>query len=370
MTIVHVVASLEARHGGPSRSVRRLAAATASLGHRVEILTSAPTALPETNEGNLRIRTFRRGWPEAVCPIPGLAAALAAAEADVVHAHGIWLRPLHDAHRHARRAGIPLLISPRGMMASWSWQHRRWRKVLADRLVHPGALRGATAWHATSTEESDEIRALGFSQPVCVSPNGVDVPGGAELESARAYWHPRLADAAGRRVALFHSRFHRKKRPLELIRLWAELAPVDWELLLVGVPDDYSVADLVAETRRVGARNVRIFDGTQSPPPYAAASVFLLPSHNENFGLVVAEALAHGVPVLVTDTLPWKAVATRSAGWCTGWSEFPGVLSAVLRTSPGELIARGASGRAWMQADFSWESSARSLADFYRSLAA
>ena len=102
------------------------------------------------------------------------------------------------------------------MMSGWAWRHRRLRKQLAGLLVHPGAFAAAAGWHATSPEERDDIVALGFRQPVCVSPNGVPLPAEAELVAARTEWQQLCPAAKSRPVALFYSRLHRKKRVREL----------------------------------------------------------------------------------------------------------------------------------------------------------
>ncbi|HEY0947731.1 MAG TPA: glycosyltransferase [Opitutaceae bacterium] len=368
MTIAHVVASLEERHGGPSRSVRGLAAAAARLGHAVELLTSAPSPAREV-DGKLTIHAFRRARPEAICRVPDLAAHLRHARYDVVHHHGLWLRPLHHARANARRERVPLVISPRGMMTDWAWRHRRMRKALAAAMVHPGALAGAAGWHATSEAEAGDIRARGFRQPVCVAPNGVDLPSPEQLAAARAHWHQACPEAAGRRVALFYSRFHEKKRIRELIEQWVALAPRDWLLVLAGIPEQYGVEELRVYARSQGGTDgVRVFNGIGQPPPFGFASLFLLPSHSENFGLAVAEALAAGVPALVTDTMPWSGLHAHQAGWCVPWERHAAALRTALAETPEQLRARGAAGRAWMAAEFSWEQAARKLEAFYAEL--
>ena len=98
------------------------------------------------------------------------------------------------------------------------------------------------------------------------------------------------------------------------------------------------------------------------------ASLFVLPSHSENFGLVIAEALAAGVPALVTDTTPWRGLATQGCGWCVPWAEFGPVLATALATPPAELAARGVRGRSWVEHEFSWARAAGLLQDFYRQL--
>ena len=370
LRITQLVASLEARHGGPSRSVRGLSTAQAAAGHTVDLLTTAVGAGGEAvTEGNLTVRTFAREWPAAVASSAPLRRHLRSSTPEVIHHHGLWLRPLHYAHEAARRTGVPLVISPRGMMSPWAWSHRRWKKALADRFIHPGALAGAAGWHATSEGEVADIRRLGFTQPVCLAPNGVIPAAAADGAAAAAHWQERWPELRRRPAALFHARFHVMKRPLELIDLWAACAPRDWLLLLVGIPEQYSVPQLQAYVRRAGLQDrVAVFDGTDQPPPYAAATLFLLPSQTENFGLVVAEAMVQGLPVLATETSPWQALEVEGAGRCVPWNAFGSALTALMAEGPTALRERGRRARAWALRDFSWEKSARTLAAFYLEL--
>ncbi len=102
--------------------------------------------------------------------------------------------------------------------------------------------------------------------------------------------------------------------------------------------------------------------------PYPAASLFLLPSHSENFGLAVAEAMAHGLPVVVTDRMPWEALNQHQIGWCVPWEQYAHTLRAVLDESSEARLARGRAARDWVLAEFSWEKSAQLLLEFYASL--
>jgi glycosyltransferase involved in cell wall biosynthesis len=122
----------------------------------------------------------------------------------------------------------------------------------------------------------------------------------------------------------------------------------------------------------ISAANARervvVFDGTGQPPPYAVGSLFLLPSHSENFGLVVAEALSAGLPVLTTDTTPWREIPQQHAGWCVPWENYGTTLAAALKTPAAELTDLGARGRTWAEQQFTWERSGRLLLDFYQRL--
>ncbi len=369
MRIAQIVPSLESRHGGPSVSVPAVSAGLAQIGHEVTLLATGRSSDAPEPEDRLTVRTFPRDWPASICPSSGLRKYLQKLSTDVVHSHGLWLRPLHYAHQLSRQRHVCHVISPRGMMAEWAWNHHRARKAFADRFIHPGALFAAHGWHATSRSEAEDIRARGYSQPICLAPNGVKAPSAASLDEASAHWRRACPEAFRQRTALFYSRLHPKKRVLELIDLWLEQAPRDWLLLVVGIPETYSVAQLSEYVHRASAGDrVRVFDGTDVPPPYVAASLFLLPSHSENFGLVVAEALAHGLPAIVTDTTPWEAIQRNGFGACVPWDEFAPALRATLGETPESLRALGTKARAWVLAEFSWEKSARLLADFYAQL--
>jgi glycosyltransferase involved in cell wall biosynthesis len=371
MRLCHIVPSLEGRHGGPSKSVRALANGLASLGESVELLATVESDRPVALDGRdaATIRLFPRITPRWLSRSPALRAHLRNVEFDCVHHHSLWLLPLRYAHEATLRRKVPLIISPRGMMSGWAYQHHRWRKAIAEHLVHPGAFAAAAGWHATSPEEADDIRALGFKQPVCVSPNGVDLPADADLAAARTTWLGLCPEARDRPVALFYSRFHRKKRVRELIDLWLSRPRGDWLLLIAGVAEDYTAAELTAAAAAAGgADRIAVFDGAGRPAPYAVASLFLLPSHSENFGLVIAEAMAAGVPALVTDTTPWIGINTDNRGWCVPWTDFDPALQAALAEEPSRLTERGRRARAWVLQEFSWHRSAKELSAFYQKL--
>jgi glycosyltransferase involved in cell wall biosynthesis len=370
MKIAQIVASLESRHGGPSRSVLGLSAALAAAGHTVGLLSTAPDRNPSVKtEGNLTMRMFPREWPRAFSVSAPLRSHLRSDGYGLIHHHGLWLRTLHYARQSAAQADAPLVISPRGMMSPWAWHHRRLKKSIAARFIHPGAFTAASGWHATSEAEAGEIRALGFKQPVCVAPNGVVAPSPADEAAAAQHWCKLVPALAGRRVALFHSRLHAKKRVLELIDLWLSKPRGDWLLLIVGIPEQYTVNQLDAYlVRNGGTHQIIVQDGTHEPPPYAVASLFVLPTHSENFGLVIAESLVRGVPVLTTDGTPWQALDAQGAGRCVSWENYGAALDTLLAASPETLRASGERARAWAVPAFSWTQAAATLASFYTSL--
>ena len=256
-------------------------------------------------------------------------------------------------------------------MDPWAWKHHNRRKSLARNLIHPGAFEAVSGWHATSEEEARSISSLGFKQPVCVAPNGVAAPTDEELAAAEVHWRQLVPVSSERPVALFYSRFHQKKRLLELVDAWLEQGPEDWLLLVVGIPEDYTPAMIENYVLRAGkSGRVRAYDGIGHPPPYAIASLFLLPSHGENFGMSIAEALACGVPALVTDTTPWSGLNETGAGWCLPWKDYGPAIRRATSEGVDALRKRGEIGREWVLRDYSWGKAASILSEFYTAIGA
>lgn len=367
LRILHTITGLDLRDGGPARSVPSLAQAQASLGNQVTVAaTSGQANVPEDEWPLAHLQYFSRGWPQLAGRSSALARYVNTADADLIQHHGLWHRTLHYAWRKQQQSSIPLIITPRGMMMPWAWQHHRTRKRIAQRLLHPRALAAADAWHATSDSEAEAIRDLGFRQPICISPNGVSLPGEATLVSAREYWFEQDSSLEQHRVALFYSRFHAKKRVLECIDLWNEIAPPDWRLLVVGIPDQFSIEDVRQYALGVGAsRKVSIYDGLHRPAPFAVAELLLFPSWSENFGMVVAEALAAGIPAAVTHGSPWEGLRTQQAGWHASWDDYGDVIREAVTMSAPALHELGRNGRDWMGREYSWARSAEMLNAFY-----
>lgn len=368
MRVVHVVPDLAPESGGPAENVPRLCAALRKAGVAAELLTVGPLA--EGLPAGLPARGCRAAMPARLRRSPELAHALAAVPTDIVHAHCLWQLPLAYAARAAARRRLPLVISPRGMLAPWSLQRSPVLKLLARLLVHPGAFRQAAGWHATSEPEARDIAAYGLTQPVCVAPNGIEPPAD-DPQAARAAYLAAAPELQGRRVLLFYSRFHPKKRVLELIRDFGALASAqpDWHLLLAGIPEAYTTGDLVEEARAAGlAGRVTALDGRSLPKPYALAELFVLPTHDENFGRAIAEALAHGLPVLTTQGTPWAEIETWGAGRWVALDDVRPALRELLALDRDTLRQMGKRGGTAVLERFAWPAVVRPLVEFYRGL--
>src|SRR5690606_32245786 len=177
MNIVHVVPNVSEEASGPAYSVPSLARGLGRLGHEVELLSVLGRPLPAspgfTHHVYPRALVLPRLWRS-----PALARALAsrAQHAAVLHSHSLWAMPNIYPGWVARSASTRLVVSPRGTLSPWALGHSRQRKRLVWALLQGRVVRGADCLHATAEEEYRELRALGLRQPVCVIPNGVDVP--------------------------------------------------------------------------------------------------------------------------------------------------------------------------------------------------
>ncbi len=368
MRVALVVPDLDPSSGGPAENVPRLGAALARLGVEVELHTLG--RVPPSDHERLRFHGAPGAWPARVARSPALRRNLLAAPVDLVHAHCLWQRPLGYAALAARARGLPLVISPRGMLNPWPLRRSRFKKLLARLLLHPGALRGAAGWHATSEPEAAAIRRLGFRQPICIAPNGIENPGD-DGDAARRFYLDAAPELRGKRVLLFYSRLHSKKRVLELLDDFAALAPArpDWHLLVVGWPEEYDLKRLRAEAAARGLQaRASVLDGRGAPKPYALAQLFVLPTHDENFGRVVGEALSRGVPVVTTTGTPWEHLNAVRAGAWVELHEVRAALERLTGRAPDELRAAGERGRRFVLERFEWAHVAERLRGFYAEL--
>ena len=198
-----------------------------------------------------------------------------------------------------------------------------------------------------------------------IIPNGIDLP---EESAAPA--------RASERTVLALGRIHPKKGLDLLIRAWANTASSEtgWRLRIVGPTEAGYGDDLRALVRSLGLNNVSMegpIYGAAKTAALQEADLFVLPSRNENFGLVVAEALAAGTPVISSKGAPWAGLEREGCGW---WVDhdvepFAAALMGAMATPREALKAMGAKGRAWMERDFSWDRVAGDMLGVYHWLA-
>jgi glycosyltransferase involved in cell wall biosynthesis len=375
--VIHSIAGTRLDHGGTSRSVPALCDALGAAGVDWRLVAGTPFD-PEVpcnfpvdtsrvctvrESGRFRQLGVGKGFRQHLT-------ALTSANSFqcLVHDHAVWLPTNHAVAKFCRDAGVKRIVSPRGMLGAWALNHGRWKKKLAWWGYQYRDLLSADAFHATSQQEADEIRALGLTQPIAVIPNGVMFP---ESSTDRA---DLPADRS--RVMLFLSRIHPKKGLLSLLKAWKEASPNGWQLVLAGPDENGHQKDVEQLAESLGIRSQISFPGNlndlQKWDWYRKADVFVLPSYSENFGIVVAEALAAGLPVIATLGTPWAELPARRIGWHVPHDvdSLANALTQATSISDEHRRTMGESARAWAHEAFGWAGVAEQMTAFYRSVLA
>jgi glycosyltransferase involved in cell wall biosynthesis len=294
---------------------------------------------------------------------------------DVVHIHALWDPFLHWAVVWARHADIPLVWSPHGMLAPWAMRHKRWKKWLPWFLYQKRDLRHVALFHATSKTERGWISDLGFGQACVVAPLGT------QLQLCEE-WH---RSVAAFRNILFVGRIYPVKNLDSLIRAFSRLrgAFPNWRLLLVG-PDQTGhrqeltrLADTLGLSVDVctglptegGAEVVftgALF-GAEKDAAYRKADVFVLPSHTENFGGVVADALAFGIPCVASKKTPWEEIEAEGCGFWVD-NDVDGLENALRKAmslTDEERQVMGENGRRLVERKYQWSAIAEQMKTAY-----
>jgi glycosyltransferase involved in cell wall biosynthesis len=326
MKLLHVVASVDPRGGGPMEGVRQRGLRLEQLGHSVEVVTLDDPAA-----------SFVQGFPlkvHAVGPVSssyGYSAALVpwleahAAQYDAIVVNGLWQYHSFAAWRTLRRLRLPYFVFTHGMLDPWfkrAYPLKHLKKWLYWPWAEYRVLRDARAVLFTSDEERLQARRsfwLYRAKEEVVAYGTTAPPGNAvELREGFLAAHSALR---GRRLLLFLSRIHEKKGCDLLVRAFAEVAGSEPTLHLVMAGPDQS--GLVVHLKQIAADHgveeriswPGMLRDEMKWGAFYASDAFILPSHQENFGISVAEALGCGLPVLISDKVNiWREVMAHGAG--------------------------------------------------------
>lgn len=366
--IVHVVPAISEEASGPSYSVVRLVESL--IGHGEDVALAVLDWAPSDNPAPY-LRSFPLGiGPRRLGISPGmhewLRVAVESGEVEIVHNHGMWqANSLYPGWACAGRVAH-LVVSPRGALSSWAMSHGSLLKRIFWPLLQRPVLNSAACFHATCSAEYEDIRRLGFKQPVAIIPNGIDI----------ASPLPKVTSEL--RTLLFLGRIHPKKGLDMLLAAWSRVQDEfpNWRLQIVGSDAGYHGATGYLSKLKAAAvrrRLVRLefcgeLRGQDKLASYCNADLFVLPTHSENFGMTVAEALAAGTPCVVTKGAPWAGLQRHHCGWWIeiGEDEMVACLMDSLARPRLELEAMGAIGRKWMLDEYSWDRIGSMMAETYR----
>ena len=347
-----LTASLGENGAGVQLAVRRLAD---TLGNTVEVCVYGGASPQHVNCGRAgdwhdgpAYRPLRVAGPAAFGYLPDLPRSLETDRLDLLHTHGLWMYP-SIASILWSRARRPYVVSPHGMLDPWALRNSAWKKKLAAYAYENRHLRAAACLHALNESEACSIRRYGLENPICVIPNGVDLP--AETEPA----------GGKEKVCLYLGRLHPKKGIPALLRAWATLSPTNWKLVLAGwgqPAHEREFRDLACRLDLNGAvRFVGPKFGAEKVTCFGTASAFILPSFSEGLPMAVLEAWSYGLPVAMTPecNLPEGFATGAALRFEANEDAIAGALTALFAMKEAELREMGARGRRLVQQHFTWQ---------------
>ena len=285
-----------------------------------------------------------------------------------VHIHGVWEPHCNVAAAAARACKRPYIISAHGMLDLWALRQKRVKKALYAALIEARNLQRASCLRALTLDEVQDYRRVGLNGPVAVVPTGVEVTPGI---SGDLFWetYPHLA---GRRIILFLGRIHQKKGLDLLLEAWSRIpkSSDDVHIVIAG-PDDGSLAQLKEMVEKLGLQQSVTFagmlHGEAKWSALRAASVFVLPSHSEGFSVAVLEALAMGLPVIITDKCHFPELEQAKCGWTIApeIGQVEQALRDFLQLPPEEAVRMGQCGKDLVEKHFTWSVVGRQMAEVY-----
>jgi poly(glycerol-phosphate) alpha-glucosyltransferase len=355
MKVGFLVSSVSREAGGLFQSVRGLARAIACTNASVRVfgIRDEQSAVDLQEWRPLSVETFRprlRAWGYSNQLVP----AMVDADLDILSVHGLWKYCSVASHRWHRRTSRPYLVHPHGMLDSWALQNARSKKRIAAALYEDEHLREAACLRALSEAEARSIRSYGLRNPICVIPNGVNLP---ELSASNA-----KAQSANPRTLLYLGRLHPKKNLANLIRAWSQTSNSQrgngehWVLAIAG----WDQGGYESELKGIAAGASVVFlgpqFGTEKTECYRTCDAFILPSLSEGLPMTALEAWSHAKPVLMTAecNLPEGFSADAALRIGSSADEIAAGLNQLFEMSDDDRTAMGTRGRTLVARKFSW----------------
>ncbi len=307
MKVSVLTGSVSRQAGGTFDAIRRPVSIMADrYGVSVQILGTLDTDTAADNSSwhPLSPETFKVTGPRNFGLARGMGAALERCQPDLQHVHGLWMYCSLVNYRYYRQRQRPYVISPHGMLDPWAVRNSAWKKRLVGWLFEKKHLVQATCLHALCVSERAAFREFGLKNPVCVIPNGIDLP---QRQGYDAPWVEKVE--AGKKVLLYLGRLHPKKGLVNLLRAWRQALVdnnrnPDWVLALAGWDQGGHEAELQKLAAELGLEQSVLFLGPQfgiaKQACYENADAFVLPSYSEGLPMTVLEAWAYGLPVMMT----------------------------------------------------------------------
>lgn len=302
MKIVHYIASIDENGGGTTEYMRLLSlylskycdvTVVAGLSNNPIQIEGATVKLIDTSFK--RWKGMQRDFEKLLTDI----------EPDIVHINGIWTPYNWLFQKVSQKLRVKVVLSPHGMLEPWIMSRNKLKKKLAMILYQNKAIKRADHLHITAKMEAENIFKLGYNNPATNIPNGVDLNEFGDIK--RNYGTKRM---------IFISRIHPKKGIELLIEAWRQVETKGWVLEIAGNGEKTYIDTLKSSAKDL--KNIEFVGAKYGENKWdfiRSADIMILPTHSENFGIVVVESLAVGVPVITTTGTPWEELNDRNCGW-------------------------------------------------------
>ena len=375
MKILHIIPSFYPAHvyGGAVESVYQLCRNLTRHGCELRVLTTDANGLDKVldiEKGRevelcmgLRVRYCKRLIGHSVSPMLLRLLPSYILWADVVHLTAVYSFPTIPALLVCKVLGKPVVWSPRGALQRWEGSTRPTLKFLWERICRL-VLQKRFVLHVTSEDESRESQKCFPGVDIAVIPNAIEIPDNIIHIPGNGTFR-----------LLYLGRLHPKKGIENLLSACKRLkdhSDLTWSLTLAGTGDPQYVETLRTniEELKLGKQlqMVGAVEGKMKQNLFENSDAVVVPSHTENFGMVVAEAMAHGVPVIASKGTPWRRVEEMGCGmWVDNDPE--SLAKAIEQMSQMPLFEMGRRGREWMEKEFSWSDRAQDMMKLYETLA-
>lgn len=314
--------------------------------------------------GKIDVRAMRVRGPRIFGYAPEMVTTLRSRDPDILHVHGLWMYTSVAAIRWAR-SGRPCLVSPHGMLDPWALNNSRLKKQISAALYENRHLRRATCLHALNHAEAEAMRAYGLKNPICVIPNGVELPLTSNAESA----------ARKSRDLVYLGRLHPKKGLPLLVEAWGRVQrkaeESGWRLVIAGWDQHGHQSELQALAAKLRSDSSIKFVGPRfgnaKSMLFREASAFILPSLSEGLPMTVLEAWSWRLPVLMTTNcnLPEGSKAGAAIMMETDIDDISGALSRLFAMDSVERETMGVRGRRLVEEQFRWQHVAQQMTQVY-----
>ena len=382
MKVINVVENLDDTYGGPSKSIPYMCKHLNDFGIQTEILSITF----DIDERNSIVSKYKLIWKRFSYSFfrkirysnelrNYLEKTLEKDKEIILHVHNLWNYVPYVTYKMAKKYNVPLVVSIRGSLYKWSLQQGVVRKKIAWLLFQKKVLQRASCIHVTAISEMKAVRNLGITTPIAVVENGVQIDEFSQVKDSvisknRLKLNPKF------KYMLFLSRIHPKKGLHLLVNSWLKLIDVhpDWRLLVVGPCGDKKYLDQIISLLKNHDKEDRvIFTGMlydqDRIDAFESSELFILPSYTENFGIVIAEALAAGIPVITTRETPWQVIQEFSAGWYVEVNqlEIDKALKEALNLNENKLASMGSQGLKLIE-QYKWEGKAKKMMSIYNAI--